>query len=323
MMGGMATQHSTGSDSPAPEESGAPGTRREDLPDPAPVGGSVLFSHAPAPEPSSPDSAVSAGQVSTTWPWFLPQDVLRRTDLERVVDVEEDPAGAAAVFARIDLVHRALRLLELVGEGRRITSDRALDMADVRALVEAWQLDVGGQEMTSMWVVGAIVGPWNALVSGGWLELEDAHVRPGDGLAPAVPPAADPTAFVRFARALILLLLLDTLQQGPEEGGLFGESDTFTALLHTVSPQGLQLPATIRVALDRDLVPADPGGDPDMDEIQRYWQTGRDLAALATYGLLRQETSADGDDICFRGTVEVVAEAYGALEMLEELAGRD
>ena len=308
MMGDMATQHSTGSDDPAPA--------------PAPVGGSVLFSHAPAPGPDSQDAAAPAAQASTTWPWFLPQDVLRRSDLERVVDVDADPAGAAAAFTRIDLVRGALELLEHVGEGRRISADGALDMADARALLESLQRDPDGQDITSMWQVGEIVGPWNALVSGGWLQLDEDRVRPGDGLAPAVPPAADPAAFVRFARALILLLLLDTLQQGPADGGLFGDPDTFTALLHTVSPEGLQLPATIRIALDRGLVPMDPGGDPDMDEIQRYWQTGRDLAALATYGLLRQETSPDGEDIRFRGTVEMIAEAFGALEMMEELAER-
>src|SRR5699024_2918280 len=109
----------------------------------------------------------------------------------------------------------------------------ALRMADVRALVEAWQLDLGEQKLTTMWQVGPIVGPWNALVSGGWLELSSTRVTPGQGLTPAVPQTEDPAAFVRFSRALLMLLILDTLQQGPEEGGLFGGPDTFAALMHT------------------------------------------------------------------------------------------
>src|SRR5699024_2825401 len=109
------------------------------------------------------------------------------------------------------------------------------------------------------------------------------------------------------------------LGQGPEERGLFGGPDTFTALLHTVAPEGLLLAATIRIALDRGLVPADPAGDPDMDEITRYWQTERDLSTLADLGLLHRETTPDGQDVRFRGSVEVLLEAHAALEMLEEL----
>ena len=56
-----------------------------------------------------------------------------------------------------------------------------------------------------------------------------------------------------------------------------------------------------------------------MDEINRYWQLERDLSTLAAYGLLHRETSPDGQDIRFRGTAEVLIEAYGALEMFEEL----
>ena len=101
---------------------------------------------------------------------------------------------------------------------------------DVRALIEQWQLDLSGPALTSMWQVGAIVGPWNALVSGRWLELTSARVRPGPGLVPAVLEQEDPYGFVRFARALLTLLILDALQQGPQEGGLVGGPDTFAAL---------------------------------------------------------------------------------------------
>ncbi|ATG52966.1 hypothetical protein CFK38_16640 [Brachybacterium vulturis] len=284
-----------------------------------PGGGSVFFSAAPEPEPDTTDPADPTGQGQTGWPWFLPQSGLRRDLLESAADVDEDPAGAAAVYARIPLVHGAVRLLEHVGEGRELTSTGALPLADVHALVESWNLDRDEQEPTSMWQVGEIVGPWNALVSGGWLDLTSTRVGPGEGIAPVVPQTEDPAAFVRFARALILLLMLDALKQSPEDGGLFGDPDTFAALMHTVAPEGLSLPATIRVALDRGLVPEDPGGDPDMDEIQRYWRTGRDLAALATYGVLHGEIAPDGQDTRFHGTLEAIKEVFGALEMVGEL----
>lgn len=288
-----------------------------DIPVPGPGSGSALFSHAPEPEPETTEDP--AGAEQTGWPWFLPQDGLRRDLMESSVDVETDPAGAAEVYAQIPLVHGAVRLLEHVGEGREVTADGGLPLAEVRTLVESWQLDPGGQELTSMWQVGEIVGPWNALVSGGWLNLSSTRVTPGNGVTPADAPAEDPEAFVRFARALVLLLVLDALKQGPDDGGLFGDPDSFAALTHTLSPEGLVLPATIRVALDRGLVPEDPGGDPDMDEVQRYWRTDRDLEALATYGLLHHETSPDGQETRYRGTLEVVMEVFGALEMVREL----
>lgn len=276
-----------------------------------------LFSHAPDPELADAAGSADAGQ--TGWPWFLPQDRLRGELPRRAVDAEEDPVRAAAAYARIPLVHRAGALLELVGEGREVTADGALTLADVRTVLESWQLDLGAQELTTMWQVGEIAGPWNALVSGGWLHLTGTRVAPGEGVTPAASQQEDPAGFVRCARALILLLVLDALKQDPESGGLFGDPDTFAALLHTAEPDGLLLPATIRAALDRGLVPADPAGDPDMDEIQRYWRTGSDLTALATYGLLTGENSADGQDTRFRGSLEAVMEVFSGLEMVSEL----
>jgi len=274
----------------------------------APSGDAVVFSAAPAPEPE--EAAAPGAPEPSGWPWFLPQDGLRREDLAGAVDVEEDPACAAAAFVRIPLVRIATALLEHIGEGRPLTAEGELPAADVRALAEPLGLDPGGEEL---------VGPWNALVAGSWLTVSGAEVVPGEGMVPAAAPDEDPAAFVRFARALLVLLVLESLRQGPEEGGLFGGPDTFTALLHTVAPDGLLLPATIRVALDRGLVPDDPGGDPDMDEIHRYWQTERDLSTLAGCGLLHRETMPDGQDVRVRGTVEVLVEAFGALEMFEEL----
>lgn len=283
-----------------------------------PVDGAVLFSAAPA---AAEDQAAAHGdgEERRGGKWFLPPIEPSRSPFDGLVDPEQDPAGAAEAYARLPLIHRAVSLLAHVGEGLEVTADGALAPSDVRALLTSWDLDLGDQELTSMWQVGEIVGPWNTLVSGGWLELAGTSVVPGDGPAPASGQHADPAAFVRFSRALILLLVLDALKQDPEDGGLFGGPDTFTALMHTVSPEGLLIPATLRVAIDRGLVPADLGGDPDMDEVERYWRTDRDLTALAVYGLLRRETTPDGQDTRFTGTSEVVVDAFGALEVLTEV----
>lgn len=106
---------------------------------------------------------------------------LQREHLDAAVDVEQDPAGAAAGYGRIPLVQRAVTLRELVSEGRQVASTGALRLADVRAVIDAWQIDLGRQKLTSMWQVGEIVGPWNALLDGNWLELSSTRVRPGQG----------------------------------------------------------------------------------------------------------------------------------------------
>jgi hypothetical protein len=278
---------------------------------------SVVFSASPAPETA--DHASTDAPVPTGWPWFLPQDGLRREDLEHTVDIDEDPTAAAVAMARIPLVRGATVLLEHVGAGLPLTGEGEIPAADVRAIAEDLGLDLGGQEPGAMREIGEIVGSWNALLAGGWLDVQGAEVVPGEGMVPAAAQDEDPAAFVRFARALLVLLVLEGLRQAPEEGGLFGGPDTFTALLHTVAPDGLLLPAAVRVALDRGLVPADPAGDPDMDEINRYWQVEHDLSTLAAYGLLRRESAEGGQDLRFRGTAEVLLEAYGALEMHQEL----
>lgn len=285
----------------------------------AATSGAVLFSSAPAAEADDSSAAHGDGEERRGGKWFLPQIEPARSPFDDLVDVEQDPAGAAAAYVRLPLVDRAVSLLALVGEGRQVTSTGALELGDVHALLESWGLDLGDQELTSMWQVGEIVGPWNTLVSGGWLELNATSATPGDGPAPAAGQHEDPAAFVRFSRALILLLVLDALKQDPEDGGLFGGPDTFTALMHAVAPDGLLLPATLGVAIDRGLVPSDLGGDPDMDEVERYWRTERDLSALTVYGLLERETAPDGQDTRFRGTPEMVVDAFGALEVLTEL----
>ena len=306
-MDGMPEQHSTRHDH---QERRRPPDAGSD-----PVDLSVVFSAAPPPEPEEPAPAAAE---PTGWPWFLPQDGLHREDLERAADLDEDPSAAAGALARIPLVRGAVTLLEHVGDGLPLGPEGELAAADVRALAQA--LDLGDAEPTTMREIGEIVGPWNALVTGGWLTAEGTEVMPGEGMVPAADEAEDPAGFVRFARALMVLLVLESLRQDPEEGGLFGGPDTFTALLHTVAPEGLLLPGTIRVALDRGLVPQDPAGDPDVDEITRYWQAERDLSTLAAYGLLEREETPDGQDVRVRGTAEVLIEAYGALEMLEELS---
>lgn len=314
-MGSMPTQREPRRDDESREE--------HDHLTPGYGGGAVLFSHAPDLGPGAEEGAGPSGAGQTGWPWFLPQDGLPREDLLSTLDAAQEPVAVAADLAQIPLVRRAVRLLELVGEGRGLSAEGELSLADVRTVLETEtpEAELDDQELTSMWQVPAIAGPWNALVSGGWLMLTSTRVLPGDGVTPAASQSEDPEAFLRFSQALILLLVHDALQRSPEDGGLFGDPDLFAALTHTVVAGGLELPATLRVALDRGLVPEDPAGDPDMDEIQRYWRTDRDLAALAAHGLLHRETTPDGQDTLHRGTPEVIAEIFGALEMGGDLEG--
>ena len=75
-MEGMPEQHSTRDDHPGPRRTPDP------VPDPGDM--SVVFSAAPDP---AADTAPPDAPEPTGWPWFLPQDGLRREDLDRAADL--------------------------------------------------------------------------------------------------------------------------------------------------------------------------------------------------------------------------------------------
>src|SRR5699024_9199679 len=133
-------------------------------------------------------------------------------------------------------------LLDLVGEGRETTDDGALVPADVRTLVQRWELPTGAEPPETMWDVPELVGPWTALTAGGWIELTEAGARPGEGASPYVPAEQDADAFILFARALMGILLLTLSQQKADRGGFEGGADTFAALFYVTSAEGLALP---------------------------------------------------------------------------------
>ncbi|WP_341854585.1 hypothetical protein [Brachybacterium sp. GPGPB12] len=125
-------------------------------------------------------------------------------------------------------------------------------------------------------------------------------------------------AFVRFARAVIVPLVLESLRQGGEEGGLFGGSDTFTAL--AAHGRARRAPAS-----GDD--PRRPRSGPGAGRSRRRPGHGRDQPVLAggarprharRLRALHREPLPDGQAVRYLGTVEVLVEAYGALEMFQD-----
>lgn len=207
-------------------------------------------------------------------PWFLPEPT-----------TSEGPRGMAELdlgpedYAASDFVRAALALLELVGDGRRLTATAGLRREDTAELLRALGMD---RSVRSMWDHPEIVGPWITLRDGGWLEVAGSRVRRTPGPVPVVTAQEDPEGFIEVGHALLTALLLGRDARDPRDGGFQGMPDTAAALM---------------VACSADALPVHPEGAPqrDREEIARWLRVRRDLEGLVAVGAL----SRDGER--FRG----------------------
>lgn len=187
----------------------------------------------------------------------------------------QDMALRAEMAARVPFVRAAVALLETVGSGIAVTSTAGLDRSATSEVLSRLGIE---PEVRSMWEAPEIVGPWIALLDGGWLIREDRRVVPdasADGAAGTAdgadsprwrPSASEPEEFLRFARAVIVSLLAGLGMRGPEEGGLRGLPETLSALRAACGPDG-----------------AEVATGPDGADVRA------DLEELTAIGLLRRE----------------------------------
>lgn len=304
-------------DPSTPFEPGMSGSRR-----PA-ARGSAFFPPAQEESVFWPDDEVIAGELDyeledaefdqppLSWPWFLPEGIDYPVSEEEWGALRDDPATFAALFEELPIVRRAATLLDFIGESRQVTSTGALRRADVETLIEQWGLDPGPRKVTSMWDVPEIVGPWRALVAGQWLDVGRTKVyREPDG--GPVPDVEDSQAYTEFGQVLITALLMTMAFDDVD--GLQGGPDTFTALMLSAAPGGVEIL--------QDVPPGVLSGDEDIEEdvekISRLWRTLSDLEQLSDLGLLRREDVADGASARYIGNVAVLLMINAVLTMLAE-----
>ncbi|WP_193636338.1 hypothetical protein [Brachybacterium subflavum] len=187
----------------------------------------------------------------------------------------QDMALRAEMAARVPFVRAAVALLETVGSGIAVTSTAGLDRSATSEVLARLGIE---PEVRSMWETPEIVGPWIALLDGGWLIREHRRVVPdasadgGAGTADGAdsprlrPSASEPEEFLRFARAVIVSLLAGLGMRSPEEGGLRGLPETLSALRAACGHDGAE-------------VTTGPGGA----------DVRADLEELTAVGLLRRE----------------------------------
>lgn len=271
---------------------------------------------ADATEHTGPDSPTD-GQQEPDWPWFLPAPEEERAGWSAEDSaVTEDPAAFAVQHVEVTLVARAIALLDLVGEGREITDSGALVLADVRILVQRWELPMGAEQPESMWDVPELVGAWTALTAGGWIEVTGDSARPGEGASPYVPAEKDPDAFIQFARALMGILLLTLSQQKVDHGGFEGGADTFAALFYVTSAEGLTVPDILTGGTDMPGVPRGADGGPDLDQALRLMYTISDLTRLSAYGLIRRDSEHAVPDTHYWANLAVMAVVASTADLL-------
>lgn len=240
--------------------------------------------------------AVSAeGRSGDRRPWFLPAP-------EEPVDLDERSYLDSAFVAV------AAAILEHIGMSpRKVTSTGALGRADATAVLEALGR---GQTVRTMWHHPELVGPWYALLDGGWLEIEGGRVRRTRGPVRYLPhpdaldgsgSTAETEEFIDFAHALLTAALLGKDARDGEDGGFLGMPDTLNALLSACTPEGLLLP-------DRSEAPLDPAtGTWDLKEVERLFAVRHDLEGLADIGLLERDGSR------FTGSAAVMVAAVALL----------
>ncbi|MBE9403872.1 hypothetical protein IOE58_06615 [Brachybacterium sp. Marseille-Q2903] len=246
-----------------------------------------------------------------SWPWFLPEGIDYPVSDEEWEALRDDPAAFAALFDEVPMVQRAAQLLAFIGESRQVTSTGALRRADVDTLIEQWGLDPGPRKVTSMWDVPEIVGPWTALVAGEWLDMGRTKVYREPGGDP-VPDREDSQAYTEFGKVIITTLLMTMVFD--EVDGLQGGPDTFTALMLSAAPGGVEILQDVPPGL----LSGDDDIDGDVERISRLWRTLSDLEQLSDFGLLRREDVADGASTRYIGNTAVLLMVNAVLAMLAE-----
>ena len=244
-------------------------------------------------EPSRPydrDAALAAvrdgGQAGLPWPQFLPAP---ETDTGEGLLTDLDQSAEA--YAAHPVVRRAVALLEVVGQGRRVTATGALTRADAAEVLRVCELEGTAR---SMWDRPEIVGPWIALRDGGWLEVRGDRAVRGVGPVPYVPLTEDPEAFVDFGHALLTSLLLGRQAREADDGGFAGMPDSLAAVLISCREGGLTMPGPDQV---------------HGQERQRWGSVLTDLRGLARVGAL------EGEGLHFTGSGVLLS---AALVLLRE-----
>jgi hypothetical protein len=201
------------------------------------------------------------------WPWFLPEPA--SAERSGLTELELGPED----YAASDFVRAALALLEVVGEGRRLTATEALGRDDTAELLAALGIE---RRVRSMWDHPEIVAPWITLRDGGWLEVSGDRVRRAPGPVPAVTAQQDPDGFVEVGHALLTALLLGRDAREIRDGGFQGMPDTAASLM---------------IACGADGLPVQPAGaaQRDREEIERWLRVRRDLESLVAAGALTRD----------------------------------
>lgn len=226
--------------------------------------------------PYDPDAALRAvhqqQETAPDWPWFVPRaDSGDGGHAELELDLRPED------YAEHGFIAAALTLLDIVGDGLRLTGTGALGRAESAQLLRALGIE---RSVRSMWDHPEIVGPWITLRDGGWLEVADGRVRRGEGPVPIGPARQDAEAFVEAGHALLTALLLGRDAREVEDGGFRGMPDTAAALIAACSEEGL--PA-------RPVESADPAVLQDREQIGRWLRVRQDLDELVAVGALSRD----------------------------------
>ncbi|MEE1617235.1 hypothetical protein [Brachybacterium sp. J153] len=228
-----------------------------------------------------------------SWPWFIPEIGEGRSGDDPLLEEDPDPE----LYRRNGLLRAAEAILEVVGEGCRVTDSGALGRAETARVGELLGLPAGAR---SMWHRPEIAGAWVALLDGGWLALGARRVTALAGPVPFLPFSEDPSAFAEWGHAVLTALLLGRHARAGGDGGFRGLPETLAALVSACVDGGVDLPVAQVIH------------EADRNSLEDLVLVRRDLDDLVRCGLLEGHGShVEGSAAVLTAVLTLLAERRG------------
>lgn len=261
-----------------------------------------LGSLAALSAPYDPEAALEVLRAEPTpraegemWPWFLPEIGEGRSGEDPLLEEDPDPE----LYRRNGLLRAAEAILDVVGEGCRVTDSGALGRAETARVGELLGLPAGAR---SMWHRPEITGAWVALLDGGWLALSARRVTALAGPVPFRPFADEPSAFAEWGHAVLTAALLGRHARAGGEGGFRGLPETLAALVSACVDGGVDLPVAQVIH------------EADRESLGDLVLVRRDLDDLVRCGLLEGDGShVEGSAAVLTAVLTLLAERRGQI----------
>lgn len=243
------------------------------------------------------------------WPWYLEDGMERQ--LDEVPSDEEFRRQVAAAARENTYVRRAFALLDVIGQGSRITATDALGRADTQELLARFGL---AQTRRSMWDIPEIADPYRTLIMLGAVETQGRRIVPTAAMHEILAAPAGAEVRDEFSVKLLVVRLLESLARERSRPELLDARDVAGAVLFAAQPEGLDVPVPDEITPLLRAMAARVERDPH-DLFVQLVMVRLEFETLAQLGVLER------DEETFHADAAVRLAVYAALEHVLDLRG--